>query len=123
MSGQFPWGRFLFKTALCTGVTIYVYKNFVPGPEQIEKSRSSHGKDYSAHMNDQARYIELSKQGYSYQTITRIIAKEKKERIQKHIAAAKEEEVAKIAQEQNSQVEKDGISQSVESAASTLLGK
>jgi len=120
-SAGLPWGKIIFKCAMYTTGGIFTYKLLVPSPQELEKSLGIKDKDYSSKQNDRIRFIELSKEGYSYEAITKIIAKEKlkaykefsKEEAAKEVEKAKEMEKA----------EKDVISRSLESAASTLLGK
>jgi len=78
MSKRPSFGSVLMKSGIAGAVLVGVYKLFVPSEE---KMAAFYTEKYGDQTDDLRQLKELSAKGYSYQAITKIIAKEKKEKI------------------------------------------
>jgi len=85
-------GSVLFKTSLCTGALVMIYRTFVPPEAQMNEAILERYGDTS---DDLMRLKELSAKGYSFQAITQIIKKEKFEQIEEQLRKEREEKLLK----------------------------
>jgi len=78
MSKRPSFGSVLLKSGIAGAGLVGVYKLFVPSEE---KMAAFYSEKYGDQTDDLRQLKELSAKGYSYQAITKIIAKERKEKI------------------------------------------